>query len=54
MFGLGLQEVLVLCLIGLLLFGKNLPDLARSLGKTLGAVNAQIKGAQQELDQFMR
>ncbi len=35
MFGLGMTEVLVLCIIGLLLFGNRLPGVARSLGKSL-------------------
>jgi sec-independent protein translocase protein TatA len=32
---LGATEVIVLLAIGLLLFGKRLPDLGRSLGKAL-------------------
>jgi TatA/E family protein of Tat protein translocase len=35
MFGLGAQELLIILAIGLLLFGKRLPDLARSLGKAV-------------------
>jgi sec-independent protein translocase protein TatA len=35
MFGLGMAEVLVICVIGLLLFGNRLPGVARSLGKSL-------------------
>ena len=35
MFGLGMAEVVVIFVIGLLLFGNRLPSLARSLGKTL-------------------
>jgi len=35
MFGLGTAEVVVLLVIGLLLFGNQLPGLARSLGKFL-------------------
>jgi TatA/E family protein of Tat protein translocase len=35
MFGLGMAEILVICVIGLLLFGNRLPGVARSLGKSL-------------------
>jgi sec-independent protein translocase protein TatA len=35
MFGLGMAEVIVICVIGLLLFGNRLPGVARSLGKSL-------------------
>ena len=35
MFGLGAGEVVVILVIGLFLFGSNLPTLARSLGKTV-------------------
>ena len=33
MFGVGWTEMLILGVIGLLLFGKRLPDVARNLGK---------------------
>src|SRR5205085_2291790 len=35
MFGLGGQEMLILLILGVLLFGKKLPDVGRSLGKGL-------------------
>jgi TatA/E family protein of Tat protein translocase len=35
MFGLGMAEIVVVCIIGLVLFGNRLPGLARSLGKAL-------------------
>jgi TatA/E family protein of Tat protein translocase len=36
MFGLGFQEILLLFLIALLLFGsKRLPDVGRALGQTI-------------------
>ena len=37
MFGIGSQELVLILLIVLLLFGaKKLPDLARSLGRSVG------------------
>ena len=37
MFGIGLPELLVIAVLALILIGpKKLPDLAKSLGKTLG------------------
>ncbi len=34
MFGLGMQEVVIIGVIAILLFGKNLPGVARSLGSS--------------------
>jgi sec-independent protein translocase protein TatA len=49
MFGLGVQEILVLCVVGLLLFGNRLPTLARSLGGAVSAFRGELRGAQDEL-----
>jgi sec-independent protein translocase protein TatA len=34
MFGLGTSELVILGIVAILLFGKNLPDVARKFGKT--------------------
>jgi sec-independent protein translocase protein TatA len=49
MFGLGMAEILVVLVIGLLLFGNRLPDLARSLGKTLVEFKKEVNGMQEDL-----
>jgi sec-independent protein translocase protein TatA len=48
-FGLGPAEVLVMAAIGLLLFGNRLPDLARSLGKTMKELHKGMNGLEDEL-----
>ncbi len=43
-FGIGFQELLVILFILLLLFGgKKLPELARSLGKSIRALKEEAK-----------
>jgi TatA/E family protein of Tat protein translocase len=41
MFGLGTAEILVIVVIGLLLFGNRLPELARMLGSTVAEFRRQ-------------
>lgn len=43
MFGLGMAEIGVICIIGLLLFGNRLPGLARSLGQSLMAFRKELE-----------
>jgi sec-independent protein translocase protein TatA len=49
MFGLGVPELLVVMAIGLLLFGKNLPTLARSLGKSFVEFQRGVRGLEDEI-----
>jgi TatA/E family protein of Tat protein translocase len=50
MFGLGVPELLVVMVIGLVLFGKNLPTLARSLGKSLVELQRGVKSVTEEVN----
>jgi sec-independent protein translocase protein TatA len=47
---LGPQQIILLLVIGILLFGKNLPDVARSLGKSLLEFKKSLSGLTEELD----
>lgn len=47
MFGLGATEVVVLLGLGLVLFGNRLPDLARSLGKTIVEFRKSFHGLEE-------
>jgi sec-independent protein translocase protein TatA len=49
MFGLGMTEVLVVCVIGLLLFGNRLPGLARSLGRTLVEFRKEVNDIKEDI-----
>jgi len=43
-FGIGIQELLVILLICLLIFGASrLPEIGRALGKTIGEFKKAIK-----------
>ncbi len=50
MFGLGMQEILLLLLLGVLLFGRKLPDIGRSLGKTVIEFRKGIGGMEDEIN----
>jgi sec-independent protein translocase protein TatA len=49
MFGLGFQEIILLLLLGVLLFGRKLPDIGRSLGKTVVEFKKGIGGMEEEI-----
>ena len=49
-FGLGLPEMLVVGVIGVLLFGKKLPDVGKSLAKTIRSFQQGMKGLEDGVD----
>jgi sec-independent protein translocase protein TatA len=49
MFGLGLPEMVILLVLGVLLFGRKLPEVGRSLGKTLMEVKKGLHGLEDEM-----
>lgn len=51
MFGLGGQELIVILLVVLLIFGaKRIPEIARGLGKGVHEFKKAIRDVQDELD----
>ncbi len=50
MFGLGPTEMVIIGVVAVLLFGKRLPDVGRSLGKGIMEFKKGIRGVEDELD----
>jgi sec-independent protein translocase protein TatA len=50
MFGLGPMEMLIVGVIAVLLFGKNLPSVGRSLGKSLVEFKKGLNDIKSEMD----
>ena len=49
-FGLGTQEILILLVLGVLLFGRRLPEVGRSLGKGIVEFKKGLKGLEDEVE----
>ncbi len=50
MLGLGPQEMIVVAILGVLLFGKRLPEVGRSLGKGIVEFKKGLRGFEEEFD----
>lgn len=48
-FGLGTAEMVVIMVVGLIVFGRRLPEVGRSLGKTFVEFKAGLQDVQSEL-----
>ena len=49
MFGLGGAEMLALLILGVLLFGKKLPEVGKSLGRSLVEFKKGLQGLEDEV-----
>jgi len=54
MFGtFGFQEMMIIGVVAVLLFGKRLPEVARNVGKTFGEFKKGMQGFQREMNSAM-
>ncbi len=54
MLGLGTQEMMVLLVLGVLFFGKRLPEVGRSVGKTIMEFKNSLRGVENEFTSAFR
>jgi len=50
LFGLGLPEIIALAVIGVLLFGRKLPEVSKYLGKSIIEFKKGMRGLEDNLD----
>jgi sec-independent protein translocase protein TatA len=50
-FGLGHWEIIIILVFALLIFGRRLPEVARSLGKGIVEFKKGVRGIEDEVDQ---
>ena len=49
-FGLGPMEIVIVVIVGVLLFGRKLPDMGRYLGKSITEFRKGMKGLEDDVD----
>jgi sec-independent protein translocase protein TatA len=49
-FGLGPMEIAIIVVLGVLLFGRKLPDVGRYLGKSITEFRKGMKGLEDDID----
>ena len=49
MYGVGFTELMIVALIGLLLFGKRLPQVARSMGLSITEFKKGARGIEDDV-----
>lgn len=51
MFGIGFSEMIVIAIVGILLFGGDLPQIARQFGKFVRKIQKNINDIKNDIDQ---